>query len=304
MAMNSQKNRSNLGASVRARLLTLARKNNRDHNALLVQYAQERFLYRLSLSPHRDNFILRGALLLISYNLPLNRPTKNIDFLAQGINQDLGSLKKVFLSIAGIHVEDGIEFPSTSITVENIKDNENGEARVHLKGTIGGAACSLQVDIGFGDIIVSGPIKADFPTLLDFPVPNLKVYSLESAVAEKFELIVKFNSLSSRAKDFYDINFLASVHPFTMANLKEAMIATFKQRGTDIDSRKAIFKKSFRSDEQMNTFWTTFLKRNSLDLSTSFSQVVKNLENFIEPIFKDNPQQMVWQPDTQKWVIK
>jgi len=303
--MNSQKNRSNLGASVRARLLTLARKNNRDHNALLVQYAQERFLYRLSLSPHRDNFILRGALLFISYNLPLNRPTKNIDFLAQGINQDLGSLKKVFLSIAGIHVEDGIEFPSTSITVENIKDDiEYSGVRVRLKGTIGGAACSLQVDIGFKDIIVPGPISADFPTLLDFPVPNLKVYSLESVVAEKFELIVKFNSLSSRAKDFYDINFLASVQPFAMANLKEAMVTTFKQRGTDIDSRKAIFKKSFRNDEQMNTFWTTFLKRNSLDLSISFSQVVKNLENFIEPIFEDNTQQMMWQPDTQKWVLK
>ncbi len=80
---------TNVGASVRARLLNIAQKSNRDYNHILIQYAQERLLYRFSISHYRDNFILKGALLFLTYDMPHHRPTKDIEYLAQAVKNDL-----------------------------------------------------------------------------------------------------------------------------------------------------------------------------------------------------------------------
>ena len=199
-------------------------------------------------------------------------------------------------------MNDGVEFLSAGIKAELINEHlEYAGIRSHLSGNIGGATFSLQIDIGFGDKIVPGPVDVDFPTLLDFPVPHLQIYSLESAVAEKFEAIVKLNYLTSRMKDFYDIHFLASRHSFKNLILRKALITTFKERRTNIDDRRNIFNDNFHRDNRMNTLWKAFLKRQRIENTLSFTEVVVRLYDFIDPILESEKAVRRWDPDKWQW---
>jgi len=157
----------------------------------------------------------------------------------------------------------------------------------------------IQIDIGFGDKITAGPIEIDFPTLLDFPAPHIKVYSIESAVAEKFQAIVSLQLETSRMKDFYDILFFANHYEFKLELLKEAILTTFQHRDTDIEKRKSVFENKFKTDEQLQKFWNAFLYRNKLTAENNFSNVVESLSSFIEPIF--HKKNLIWNPNKFIW---
>ena len=233
MSPESKKDRTvtNIGASVRARLLNIARRSGQDYNRALIRYAQERLLFRLSVSPFRDNFILKGALLFLSYDMPDLRPTKDIDFLCSGVMNDVDGIKSMLDEVASIKSDDGVSYYANTIAIEPIaEESEYGGLRVTLECSVGGARNVLQIDIGFGDKIVAGPVDIDYPVLLDFPAPRIRVYSLESAIAEKFEAIVRFNIVTSRMKDFYDLAYVARHHKIRADALSEALAITFTTR--------------------------------------------------------------------------
>lgn len=168
-----------IAASVRARLLYIARSNGRDFDALLLQYMQERFLYRLSISPYRQNLILKGALLFLAYEMSLLRPTKDIDFLGFSTPNDLSEIRNAVVAIASIDLDDGVRFNRESVIVEQITEGTDYKGvRVKLEVRLTAARKMLQLDVGFGDTVVPGPVEMDFPTLLDDQSsPNLLVYS-------------------------------------------------------------------------------------------------------------------------------
>jgi len=190
-------------ASIRARLRNLARSTGRDFDALLLQYCQERFLYRLSVSPYRSHFVLKGALLLLPYRIPLLRPTKDIDFLARGTSNDPGVVREIIEQVASIEGKDGVSFSKTNLRVERIMEGAAYEGiRVKIQAKLREARKIIQLDIAYGDVISGGPVEMDFPILLEEqPAPRLRVYSKESSLAEKFESLVKLNILTSRMKD-------------------------------------------------------------------------------------------------------
>ena len=164
--------RKNVGASVRALLLNIARNEQRDYNALLVEFAQERFLYRLSVSPFSSHFILKGALLLRAYPLPTARPTRDIDFLGRETSNNPLRLKEIFQVILKAHYDDGVMFLPETISVEEIAEQaEYPGVRIKVKCLIGGAKLLLQIDIGFGDIVVPGPVEMDSQPSFNSPLP-------------------------------------------------------------------------------------------------------------------------------------
>jgi len=185
----------NLGASIRARLTDIARETKRDFDAILLQYFQERFLYRLSISPYRSVFILKGALLFLVYDMPFLRPTKDVDFLVRAKSKNIATIKGMIQDIARMDVQDGVRFLPESVSLESVMEDADYEGiRVKIQGSLDKARKMLQVDIAFGDVLVAGPVEMEFPLLLDDqPVPRLKVYSNESAIAEKFQSLVKLN---------------------------------------------------------------------------------------------------------------
>jgi len=295
-----KKGRTNIGASARAQLLNVARQLNVDYNALLRRYFQERFLYRLSVSEYKDNLILKGALILAGYNISRYRPTKDIDFLGKAIKDDIEDFKKIIAEIASIQNDDGVSFDIKNITAEEIKEEADYKGiKIHLPCSMDTIKNNVSVDIGFGDEIVAGPIEMDFPVILNSAVPKIKVYSLESAIAEKFESIVKLNILTSRMKDFYDILFISSSKSFNSETLKIAINNTFKNRETDLQERTSVYE-ILKDDRQKKTQWSAFLKKNKLKAENEFRVVINKIQNFIEPIFglKESKQ---WNPENWNW---
>ncbi len=212
----------NIQASVRQRLLNLAINDKRPFGELLQYYIMERFLYRLSKSVHTDHFILKGALMLRAWNSPEFRPTMDIDMLVRSSNEEI-NIKAQIMEIMELEVEaDGISFDPGSIRTEPITENAGyAGLRVRFIGFLGSARVSVQIDIGFGDIVFPDPEIVELPALLDYPAPKLMGYSRESTIAEKFEAIIKLGLLNSRMKDFYDIWLLSRQFSFDRAMLAE-----------------------------------------------------------------------------------
>jgi predicted nucleotidyltransferase component of viral defense system len=196
----------NLTASVRARLMNLARQGREDFGEVLSRYARERLLYRLSASDYRERFVLKGALLFSYWAGAPHRPTRDLDLLGRG-EPDMALLEEAFRDICRAEVEpDGLAFLEDSVRGERIKEEEEYEGvRLRLTAALGNARIPLQVDVGFGDAVVPAPEEVAFPTLLGMPAPQLKAYRRETVVAEKFEAMVKLGMLNSRMKDFYDV---------------------------------------------------------------------------------------------------
>jgi predicted nucleotidyltransferase component of viral defense system len=297
----------NLGASVRARLTNVARETKRDFDAILLQYFQERFLYRLSISPHRSAFVLKGALLFLVYEMPFFRPTKDVDFLVRSKSKDMGTIKGMIQDIARVDTEDGVRFFPESVSLESVMEDADYEGiRVKVLGSLDNARKTLQIDIAFGDVLVAGPVDREFPLLLDDqPSPRLKVYSNESAIAEKFQSLVKLNILTSRMKDVYDILFLASHQAFDSHLLSNAITKTFNKRGTPIDDRKSIFAKEFKSSKEKQTQWVVFLRRSHLESYKTFAKAIDQLELFLEPVCSreslSSGDRATWNPEKWAW---
>ena len=292
----------NIAASVRARLINIANESKRDYNAILRLYFQERFLYRLSISSYQPRLILKGALLLMMSDISKFRPTKDIDLLSKAAFNEMNECKEVIKEIVSIDFNDGVEFIVDKISVEKIQEKENNFGlRVHLPYKMDTIQGYLSVDIGFGEKIIEGPHEIDFPILLDFPAPRIMVYSLESAVAEKFEAMVNLNFTTSRMKDFYDLLFIAERTSFRINSLKNAILATFNNRGTSIEDRYLIYDISFKQNSQKQVQWSSFLNLNKLTAEENFASVVDRIASFIEPIF-ENKTKSNWDTKTWKWV--
>jgi hypothetical protein len=273
----------NLPASVRQRLLNRAKIDNRAFSELVQYYAMERFLYRLSISAHSDRFILKGALMLRVWRSPEFRPTMDIDMLGITSNDEKSIVAQIRDIISVDAVPDGLRFDPESVQSERTAvDADYHGIRIRFRGTLENVRISMQVDIGFSDIIYPGPEEAELPTLLDFPAPKLLCYSRESAIAEKFEAMVKLGALNSRMKDFYDIWLLSRLFEFDGAKLAEAIRLTFARRGTELPNRIEAFDESFIASKQIQ--WTAFWKRLQHDhVPASFTDIVAGVKEFLEP---------------------
>lgn len=295
----------NIAASVRARLMNVAKKNNRDFDAVLLQYFQERFLFRLSISPYREQLILKGALMFLAYEMPLLRTTRDIDFLGRATSNDMEEIRKVVSAIAKIGSPDGVQFEDGSVSVEPItEDADYHGVRVKLEARLTAARKVLQLDIGFGDVVVAGPVEMDFPVLLDDQErPHLVVYSRESAIAEKFEALVSLNLLTSRMKDIYDILHLAEREVFSLATLREAITATFNRRLTNLTDRRLVFSPEFAQNRDKATQWAAFLRRSRLGSFVGIDEAMTRLEAFIEPVcLATDDEHATWSPDEWRWM--
>ena len=195
----------NVAASVHQRLLNVSRETGRPFNETLQYFAMERLLYRLSCSPHKDSFVLKGALLFRVWDVPDSRATRDVDFLAF-LGNSPRNLAAVFREVCTIESDDGVVFDPDSIDARTIKEVADYEGvRVRFRGLLGKARITMQIDIGFGDKVHPGVVRADYPVILDLPAPAMRMYPPETVVAEKVEAMVHLGSLNSRMKDFYDV---------------------------------------------------------------------------------------------------
>jgi predicted nucleotidyltransferase component of viral defense system len=277
---------TNVAASVHQRLLNKAKESSRPFNELLQYFAIERFIYRLSKSAHADQFILKGALMFSAWCGPASRPTMDIDLLGK-IDNRIDTITTVMKDVCLIDVEpDGISFNAETVDAVRITEDaeyEGVRARVH--GNLGKARISIQIDIGFGDVIVPNAGTVLYPTILDFPAPELKGYTMESTIAEKFQAMVKLGVLNSRMKDYYDIWFLSRTFDFKGEVLTEAIVKTFEKRNTHVNLKAALFDSAFGMDREKNVQWRGFINKAKLTGAPgSFGDIVAAVILFLEPL--------------------
>jgi hypothetical protein len=274
----------NLAASIRARLLAVAKTQGADFNQILVRFALERILYRMSQSAHADRFLLKGALLFtLWYDLP-HRPTRDADLLGFGPS-DLASIAQTFRDIVNVQVEDGIIFDPESISVEEIrKEAGYAGARVLIAATLANARCKTQIDIGFGDAVTPGPVHAVYPVLLEeLPAPRLRTYPAYTVVAEKLHAIALLGMTNSRLKDYMDLSVLLDREVLDADILVEAIAATFVRRGMSVPTELPVgLSEEFGNDPTRQAMWTAFLKKNQLAVRPLF-EVVETLRNVLGP---------------------
>ena len=248
---------TNIGASVRVRLANLARQRQQPFQVLLTRYVLERWLYRLSTTPHRERFVLKGAMLLTSWFTDPLRPTQDLDLLGFG-NSDASKMLEVFREVCAVSADDGVEFDVAGLTIEPIREElEYGGLRLKTNATIDGARIRVIVDIGFGDAVE--PAEIVLPVLLD--LPTLRAYPPETVIAEKFQAMVMLGRANSRMKDFYDIWVLSRSQQIADDRLARAIRATFDRRSTPVPtSPPDCLTQEFATDAAKVQQWSSFVR--------------------------------------------
>jgi predicted nucleotidyltransferase component of viral defense system len=277
--------RTNLAASVHQLLMNKAIQTHRPFNELLQYYAMERFLYRLSKSPYAGKFILKGALMFIAWRLESYRATVDIDLLGKA-GHHVDNIVEITKRICSLSVEpDGLSFNSDSVTGARIAEDADYEGvRTRFRANLGTARITLQLDIGFGDVIVPAAQPIDYPAILDFPAPRLRGYSKETIVAEKFESIVKLGTLNSRMKDYFDIWTLSRRFEFDGEILGNAITKTFSNRGTEMIVDPVGLTARFGGDPEKNIQWRGFIRKSRLDHLPSLAEVISTIAQFLRHV--------------------
>lgn len=273
-----------VGSSVRARLLRLARVRGEDFQLVLTRYANERLLYRLASSPHVSRFVLKGAALFTVWTGKPHRATRDLDLLGFG-DPDEARIRSVFAELLGlVVVDDGVIFDADTLRVGPIReDQEYGGVRVEIVARVTRAQIRLQIDIGFGDAITPKAGSLEFPPLLDFPAPRLLAYPPETVVAEKLEAMVHLGLANSRMKDFYDLVILSRMFEFDGDLLTRAIRATFERRKTLLPMGLPVaLTPAFADDAAKHTQWSGFARKSAARDVESLPAAVSAIVAFAE----------------------
>ncbi len=293
----------NLEHSIRQRLLDVSKARQMDYQFCLTHYALERFLYRLSRSLHAEKFVLKGALLLMSWTNEPYRPTRDIDLLGFG-DATPDNLKIVISEVCLSEVEpDGLVFDPDTITLEEIREELDYDGhRVKILSYLGKIRIPIQIDIAFGDAVSPNSEILIYPSLLDLPTAHVSAYPKETVIAEKLQAAVVLGIRNSRMKDFFDLLWLSRLFYFNSNTLTTAIQATFKRRKTELPAAMPLpLREDFASDPAKQAQWRAFLSKNGiLCVPTDFKQVILTLSGFLIIPVKHSTEteapEMVWKP--------
>lgn len=251
--------RNNSPASVRQRLLNLARKKGQVFDVVLVGYGLERLMCRLSISEHRDSFVLKGGMLVTLWIGDENRVTRDADFLGFGDASE-GHLISVFSEVMSQQLDDGLVYDIDNLTARPIREEQQyGGIRLKTVANLGKTRIPIVIDVGFGDATIAPDLTIEYPTLLDMPAPSIRAYPPASVVAEKFHAIVTLGLVNSRMKDYYDLWAILNSQPTDESELANAVAATFSRRETEIPTTVPVgLSEDFSSDPQKTQQWATY----------------------------------------------
>jgi predicted nucleotidyltransferase component of viral defense system len=294
----------NIPASILARLKSQARITGRPFAEILQYYAMERFLFRLSKTKYADKFILKGGLLFYAWNLPLRRPTKDIDFRGYISHNNKDILKMVHDVISEPSSdEDGLVFDLQSISVEETQiDADYQGIRAKLTAFLRRSKIPIQIDVGFSDEIASKAERIEYPNILpELKATRMKGYPKESVIAEKFHAMIRHAELNSRMKDYYDVWLLAETFEFECQPLQKAIETTFKKRETELPVERPVsLTAEFASKNE--TRWNNFLNKLGLEIreSNSLTNVIERIWEFLKVPINKSKSNYNWIP-TKGW---
>lgn len=277
------KGTSNLAASIKQRLLNLARAEGRVYEVVLVRYALERLLYRLSISDQRDQFILKGGMLVTLWIESDNRETRDADFLGYG-DADQEKLRAVFADMMSIEADDGLKFDVESLTATAIREEmEYGGVRLRTTAYLERSRIPITIDVGFGDALATAAPSFAYPSLLGMESPRIRAYPPATVIAEKFQAMVALGVANGRMKDYFDLWAIPRALPIVDADLDAAIRATFARRGTGIPlDRPPSLSATFTGDEAKQRQWRAYAQSIELE-GVTLEEVVEAVWALVGP---------------------
>ncbi len=260
----------------------LAQKCNITTNEVLQNYMFERILERLSVSKYKNNFILKGGLLLSSIMGIDIRTTMDMDTCIKGITLTDDELYQVLNEILSIDVGDNVKFE-----IKNSKpireEDDYGGLRYNIVALFDNIRVNLSIDIATGDLITPKEIEYTYKMIFEERNLKLMTYNIETIIAEKFQTIISRSILNSRMKDYYDLYYLLKNKEFSNKNLKEAINKTFSKRDTEIESVDNVISEIEKSDF-VKELWVNYAKKHVYAENINFKDiinVVKVIKNYI-----------------------
>lgn len=271
--------------SVKDKLKKQAVESGKTMQDKLVTFGLERAVYRISVSPYAERFTLKGGIFLYAlFAGEYARATMDIDLRAHCMSNDIDEMTKVFKEIFSIECDDALWFDLDTLEAISITEfKEYHGVNVSVIGYLNRTRVPVSIDIGFGDVIYPKRMKIDFPVLLDMEVPEVYAYSIYSVIAEKFEAFVSLGLANGRYKDFYDIYVLADRYDLEGIVLKNAVVETFRYRGTDFDDIAA-FEPDFTRDSTRQSRWNAFIKKKRALIYVDFEETIIRVKDLLVPI--------------------
>lgn len=268
----------NIVASIKARLMNVSRAKGTPFDVTLIQYTLERILYRLSVSPHRNRFILKGGMLLTTWIDDDARFTRDLDLLGHGEASE-DAIRGVFADLFAISAEDGLKFQTGDVAVTPIREEmEYGGFRLKTVAMLDRTRIPVTIDVGYGDVVTPAARDIDYPVLLDMPLPHIRSYPPETVVAEKFQAIVTLGMANTRMKDYYDLWILGKTTEFDVAALAQAIAATFLRRKTAVPAQPPVgLTREFATDDAKIRQWRAYLDSlgvGEIELQSAIDQII------------------------------
>lgn len=258
------------------KLKNKAVQNNITVNEVLQNYMFERILERLSISEYKNNFILKGGVLLSSIMGIDTRTTMDMDTCLKGINLTEEQLYKVLKNILDTDVKDGVTFE-----IKNSKpireDDEYGGLKYNILAKFDNIKVNLSIDIATGDVITPGEIEYNYKMMFEDKALKIMTYNIESIIAEKFQTIISRNVLNSRMKDFYDLYYLIKYSTFSKDDLRLAIEKTFDKRNTDIkliNSNISVIQES----DLLQDLWKTYSQKHKYTKDIKFEDIIETIK--------------------------
>jgi predicted nucleotidyltransferase component of viral defense system len=287
-------------ASIRGRLQGRARAQKINPARFLTAYLLEGLIARIGKSAYSNQLILKGGLSLYGRYGMTSRPTEDIDLSVRAIPNELEAIKTVFQDILAIELEDYIEFDQNFQMNVISEDAISPGVRLDVPWRLGAAHDTLQVDLSFGAKITPNASLIEFPTVLNTSSLPILGYPLETLIAEKFAAACEKGDTNTRSKDFFDLYTVASLEQFSAEVLREAIERTFEARGTALETSRLVFLAEFAEHRDLQSLWTKFLQRQRLSAPPEFRDVMKRIQDFLEPIMTNNTKG-TWQPNEARW---
>ena len=269
---------------IKGRIKSVAKQNNADARTLMRIYMMERFLERLTQSEYRDNFIIKGGILVTAMIGVAHRSTMDIDTSMKNLNLSAEDALRVVNQVKDIDLDDGVSFEVKDVS--NIMDEmEYPGIRVTMNANVGRLITPLKIDISTGDVITPRAIEFNYDLLLEDRSIKLWSYNLETILAEKLQTVLARGILNTRMRDFYDIRMLVDTYEdkVNKAVLKAAYAATCKKRGTDhLQEQAEEIIKIIEADEQLRVLWRAYQKKYSYAAEIDYASVINGVRKLMD----------------------
>lgn len=269
---------------IKGRIKSVAKQNNADARTLMRIYMMERFLERLAQSEYRDNFIIKGGILVTAMIGVAHRSTMDIDTSMKNLNLSAEDALRVVNQVKDIDLDDGVSFEVKDVS--NIMDEmEYPGIRVTMNANVGRLITPLKIDISTGDVITPRAIEFNYDLLLEDRSISLWSYNLETILAEKLQTVLARGILNTRMRDFYDIRMLLDTYEDKVNKvvLKDAFAATCNKRGTDhLQEQAEEIIKIIEADEQLQVLWRAYQKKYSYATEIDYASVISGVRKLMD----------------------